>query len=146
MPLIHRAFDNGRPMISAIVGVSEPKRVAMVSAGLTPPSSVVLNLLIDTGASGTALDPDALASLNLTPTGAIFMQTPSTGASPVMCNQYDVSLIIPAVKGAPFVIDAQAIIEASLRSQGFDGLLGRDVLQQCVLFYNSPLGGYTLAY
>lgn len=133
-------------MITVIIGVSEPKRAALAAANLPVPAPVTLTLLIDTGASGTALDPTALAPLNLTPSGVIAMQTPSTGVTQHLCNQYDVSLIIPAMKGAPFLIGALPIVEASLKPQGIDGLLGRDVLQQCVLFYNSPQGGYTLAY
>jgi hypothetical protein len=146
MPLIHRAFINGQPMISVIIGISEPRQTAMTAGGIAIPPAVTLNLLIDTGASCVVLDQDAIASLNLVPTGVATMHTPSTGAVPHLCNQYDVSLVIPSPKGVPFEIGALPILESTFRAQGFDGLLGRDVLQQCVLFYNSPLGGYTLAY
>jgi hypothetical protein len=74
------------------------------------------------------------------------MQTPSTGAALHQCNLYDVSLLVPALAGAPFFLDATPVMESQLRSQGIDGLLGRDVLEKFVLFYNSPMGGFTLAY
>ena len=118
----------------------------MAAAGQTPPPSVPVTLLIDTGASSTCLDPTAIASLALTATGTVQIQTPSTGGAAHCCNQYDISLIIPSPAGAPHFIDALPIIEASLRPQGIDGLLGRDVLARCILFYNGPLLGYTLAY
>lgn len=147
MPLIHRAFVNGQPMITVHVGISAPRRVAMVASGLTVPPPVQLELLVDTGASCVVLDGDAISSLGLVATGVASMLTPSTHATPHPCNQYDVSLLIPSTKGgAPFEVAALPVLESSFRPQGFDGLLGRDVLQQCVLFYNSPLGGYTLAY
>ncbi len=101
----------------------------------------MLNLLIDTGASCVVLDQIAIAPLGLVPTGAASMHTPSTSGT-----QYDVSLIIPATSGPPFVLEALPVLEGSFKSQGIDGLLGRDVLKQFVLFYNSPLDGYTLAH
>ena len=118
----------------------------MTAVGLAIPPAVALNLLIDTGASCVVLDQSSIASLNLVPSGVTSMHTPSTGTTPYTCNQYDVSLLIPSQKGSPFEIGALPILESTFQAQGFDGLLGRDVLQQCVLFYNSPLGGYTLAY
>ena len=78
--------------------------------------------------------------------GSTHMQTPSTGAALHQCNLYDVSLLVPALAGAPFFLDATPVMESQLRSQGIDGLLGRDVLEKFVLFYNSPMGGFTLAY
>jgi Aspartyl protease len=146
MPLIHLAFQNGRPIIHAIVGVSVPRQIALQAAGQPIPHPVTVSLLIDTGAQGTCLDPAAVQSLALTPTGSVLMQTPSTGATPHPCNLYDVSLMIPAPTGAPFFLEATPILESLLRPQGIDGLLGRDILARCVLFYNSPMGGFTLAY
>jgi hypothetical protein len=74
------------------------------------------------------------------------VHTPSTdAAAPHSSNQYDVSLILPPNQGPPLVLEALPIIEGAFRHQGFDGLLGRDVLGQCTLvFYASP-GAYTLA-
>ena len=146
MPLIHLAFVGGQPLIDAHIGVSGPRAAAMTSAGLPVPPLVKVTLLIDTGASGVCIDQVALSSLGLVPTGAASMLTPSTGTTPHSCNLYDVSLLIPAASGAPFYLPAIPIMESNFQSQGIDGLLGRDVLAQCVLFYNSPLGGFTLAY
>lgn len=146
MPLIHLPFVNGQPMIQAYIGVSLPRAQAMTSIGITVPPPVLLNFLIDTGAGLTAVDPLAVAPLGLTPSGTVSIQTPSTGSTPNPCNQYDVSILVPAPTGAPFILDAHPVVEASLKHQSIDGLLGRDVLRGCVLFYNSPLDGFTLAY
>jgi hypothetical protein len=83
--------------------------------------------------------------LGLAPTDAPTVHTPSTdAAAPLLCNQYDVSLILPPNQG-PLLLKALPIPEGAFRHQGIDGLLGRDVLSVCTLFYNAP-GGYTLAY
>jgi hypothetical protein len=42
------------------------------------------------GASSTCIDSGSLAPLGLTPTGTISMMTPWTGATPHVCNQYDI--------------------------------------------------------
>lgn len=147
MPLIHLAFQGGDgPHIKALIGISAPRQRALVSAGLPVPTPVLVKLLIDTGASGTCLDPISIGSLGLSPTGTIPIQTPTTNGVPHQCNLYDISLIIPAPKGQPFYIDALPIVESSLKSQGIDGLLGRDVLANCVLIYNGSIGWYTLSY
>ncbi len=146
MPLIHLAFESGRPIVRAFVGLSVPRQQAMAAAGQPIPAAILGAFLVDTGASGTCIDPTTFATLGLTPTGSTQMQTPSTGAALHQCNLYDVSLLIPPVAGLPFYLEATPVMESHLRPQGIDGLLGRDVLEKFVLFYNSPLGGFTLAY
>ncbi len=76
------------------------------------------------------------------------IQTPSTAGTAHSCAQYDVFLyILPGKPGEiGHFIDAMPVLETQLRSQGIDGLLGRDVLQTCVLITNGPAGILTLSY
>ena len=147
MPLIHRPLTDGAPIVSVFIGVSGPRQQALIASGLPVPDLVRMELLIDTGASSCLLDQTAIAPLGLVPTGVTTVHTPSTdAAAPHFCNQYDVSLILPAPEGPPLVLEALPILEGAFRHQGIDGLLGRDVLGLCTLVYNAPAGGYTLAY
>jgi hypothetical protein len=147
LPLIHRAFTDGLPIVSVYIGVSGPRQQALLASGLPVPDPVVMHLLIDTGASCVSLDQIAIAPLGLVPTGVATVHTPSTDAAAThSCNQYDVSLILPPGQGPPLVLEALPILEGAFRHQGIDGLLGRDVLGLCTLVYNAPAGGYTLAY
>jgi hypothetical protein len=148
LPLIHRPFINGLPIVTVYIGVSTPRRSALTAAGLAIPNFVPMQLLIDTGASCVVLDQTAIGPLNLDPTGVATMHTPSTAAStPHQTNQYDVSLIMTATgEGAPLTIEALPILEGAFQHQGIDGLLGRDVLARCTLIFNAPAGGYTLAF
>jgi hypothetical protein len=148
MPSIDLAITPGGPHVTVAIALSAPHRDALIAAGKTPPNPVLGTFLIDTGASGTVIDPQFMAPLGLTPKGAVMVQTPSTNGLPVACPTYDVMLIIlsgnPAV--SPFLVDALPVMEASLRSQGIDGLIGRDVLAKCVLIYNGISGNYVLSY
>ncbi len=46
----------------------------------------------------------------------------------------------------PKYLQSIAVVETELISQGIDALIGRDILQHCVLIYNGGLGFYTLAF
>ncbi len=148
MPSINLTFTQAGPLVLAHVGVSSPHREALLAASKPVPQLVTGTFLLDTGASGTCIDPSLVAPLNLTPTGAVMMQTPSTAGTPVRCYQYDISLIIPGSKpsDAPLIIGAVPVIVTPFRSQGIDGLIGRDVLNDCLFIYNGPIGVMTLSY
>ena len=76
------------------------------------------------------------------------VQTPTTGHTPVPMPQYDISLVIPSNRkdAQPLVIGALPVSETSFSGQGIDGLIGRDVLDRCVLNCIGPEGVLVLAY
>jgi hypothetical protein len=45
-----------------------------------------------------------------------------------------------------YLINALPVVETGLSIQGIDGLLGRDVLNDCTLIYNGTAAMCTLAY
>jgi len=133
------------PLLDILVGVSQPRQDALKKAGITVPTPVQARLLVDTGASGTAVDTGILNQLKLTPTGAMTIHTPSTGAAGHQVNQYDVSLLIPH-QMLTRQFHALAVGECSLRTtQGIDGLLGRDILEHCLFIYSGPDKAYILS-
>jgi hypothetical protein len=85
--------------------------------------------------------------LGLQPTGRTAIRTPSTGGAVHYCDQYDVSLFIPgSTSSAGHLVEAMPVITTHVRSLGLDGLLGRDVLNNCILIYNGTASAFTLAY
>ncbi|MER2583834.1 MAG: aspartyl protease family protein [Candidatus Competibacter sp.] len=134
------------PVISAHIGVAGPRRDALIKAGQPVPTLIPCRLLVDTGASSTCVDSTILQQLQLSPSGVIDVHTPSTTAGNAhQCFQYDVSLAI-AQTGWHWNIQATPVLESHLAHQGIDGLLGRDILAYCLLFYNGQGGFFTLGF
>lgn len=106
-----------------------------------------MNAMVDTGASCTCVDPAIIQSLGLSPTGSTLMFTPSTGAQGHITDQFDASLqIYRTTEEPPLEIPVIAVVASDLRAQGIDALIGRDVLQHCLLSYNGQEGFFTLAF
>ena len=145
MPHLNQQIAAGGPLIDLLVSVSSPRRDALTKAGLPVPNPVSLRALIDTGASGTCIDPTIIQQLGMPPSGSTLIHTPSTSGAPHPCNQYDVSLIFVHPK-ITFTFHALPVVETSLASQGIQGLLGRDVLAECLFIYDGASGNYTLAF
>jgi predicted aspartyl protease len=97
-------------------------------------------MLVDTGASGSAVDHEVIEKLGLQPTGAISMATPSHDRHEVLT--YDIDLII---EGNRVHIADVPVFATGLKNQGIHGLSGRDVLKHMRLVYNGYSGHFTLA-
>lgn len=147
MPAIHANIASGGPLLIANIGVSVPRMQALIAANQPVPAIVKGTFLLDTGASGTCVDATFIAQLGLQPTGTVPIMTPSTGSGVHHCDQYDVSLYIPGnATGQGHLIPAVPIIATHLQNQGIDGLIGRDVLDNCTLIYNGTAKMFTLGY
>lgn len=140
MPVVTFSID---PMLGAVapvaLSISGPRYKAMVAANQKPPPPIPTRGLIDTGASCTTVSPRIVRELGLTPTGTTWIRTPSTGATPHACNQYDVTVILllqpPEIHVASVILP---VIETDFEEQGFEILIGRDVLSKGIVIYNGP--------
>ena len=147
MPAITLSFDQNGPIISVFIGISLPRIQAMRSVNVTPAPPALGKFLIDTGASSTCVDPELIDGLGLPMIGQVPIMTPSTNGEQHFCDQFDCSLLMPGREGAAgFHIPAMPIITTHLRSQGIDGLIGRDVLRLCTLTYIGSAGIYSLGF
>lgn len=134
------------PMILAAVGVSESRRKALTDAGHSLPNLEMVNALVDTGASGSVVDPAVIAPLGLSPTSYISVHTPSTNGQPVQQPVYDLSIWLYHAKTKHIFERSFPVCCAGLRAQGIDMLLGRDVLAECLMVYDGPEARYSLAF
>jgi hypothetical protein len=98
-----------------------------------------VRLLIDTGASRSAVRGDVLHELGLEPSDEVPVSTPTQkGAS---ARLYTVRLRLP---GAP-ILDDWTVLDLPAGTRGVDGLLGRDVLAAGLFVVHGPSGTWTLA-
>ncbi len=147
MPHFTLSLGPNGPVLNAIVAVSQERNAALVAAGQPAPKPQPIRALVDTGASATCVDPSVLAALSLTPTGIVSVSTPSTGGTPHQAEQFDAALIIPAPQGPALMFRTIPVVASELlEAQGFHALIGRDILDQCIFFYNGSLKLFTLAY
>jgi predicted aspartyl protease len=135
------------PILNVLIGVSQPRLLAMQTAGLTPPPMVPAALLIDTGASHSCICSTVIQALGLTPTGTIYVHTPTTGVSAVQVGTYDVGIVFTGVTPQDVhVVPSLSATENDFTSQGIQGLLGRDILSRAHMFYNGRQNLYFLSF
>ena len=149
LPFFSLQITAAGPVLIAYVGVSHARSAAIRAAGQQVPQAQQISALVDTGASGTCIEPSVLRALGVSPTGMVPINTPSTGNTPHTAYQYDVSILVPGASNAhpPLIVENLPVIEAQLiHAQGFHALIGRDVLSQCLLNYDGQAGFFTLAY
>lgn len=123
------------PFLTLQIGVSQPRRAAIVKLQRPVPPPVRARMLVDTGASSTNVDARVIGLLGLSPTGAVPVLTPSTGSTPQTFLTYDVEI---RLDGAIHHLPSISVIESDFAAQGFDGLIGRDVLQFAHMTYMGP--------
>lgn len=84
--------------------------------------------MIDTGATATVIRQGLATQLGLNPIGVVHINTPSSTNVP--CHEFLVRLLFPNN-----VLVETTVIEAALRGQHIECLIGRDVLAHGVLVY-----------
>jgi hypothetical protein len=136
------------PVISVYVGVSEPRRLALLSERHEVPREMFVRALIDTGASCTCVDPEPLRKLEVPATGNVPVHTPSSGSELHNADEFDVSLWVPAATAEhpALLIPALPVLSSDLSIQGIQAIIGRDVLSHCLLVYNGSDETFTLAF
>jgi predicted aspartyl protease len=145
MPHLNLQISANGPVMDVMVGVSAARREALQKGGQAVPAPVSMRALIDTGASCTCIDPSVLGQLSLTPTGATQIHTPSTGSAPHTLLTYDASLTLVHPR-LQLQITTVAVVATELEAQGIQALIGRDILENCLLIYNGQEGTFTLAF
>jgi Aspartyl protease len=146
MPHLTLPVDSIRgPMISLFMGVSVPRGQALKNAGQPVPVPIVVDFLVDTGASCTVIDQATLAPLGLVATGSTHVVTPTTGGKPELRDQFDVVLMLYHADNSR-VFQSLPVISTDLSAQKIGGLLGRDVLEKCLLVYDGSKQSFCLAF
>jgi hypothetical protein len=134
------------PLLDFLCGVSKPRADALQKARIPIPPPVSVKGLIDTGASITSIDPAVLKSIGVVSTGTVPVHTPSTKSScPHIANQFDVSIVL----AHPLMTRtwrAVPVIESELAHAGIQALIGRDILEYCLMTYDGQAGTFAIGF
>lgn len=136
----------GGCLVQVGIGLTEPRKKALETEGKIPPELQFATALIDTGTSISAIDVSIVSALGLTPTDVVPVHTPSTGSTPAPTALYDVRTYLYHADDEYLVDRAIPVIGSQLKVQGFEVLLGRDVLQDCFFMYDGRAGHFTLGF
>ena len=126
------------PILQVSITIEQNAGKGLIAQGRAVPAPKSGIALIDTGASNTCIDEQAAQELGLPVIDVANMHSATHEKHP--CNIYPVQIITPIV-----TLNAPRAMGAALASQGLIVLIGRDVLQNCNLFYNGPAGQFTLS-
>ena len=94
--------------------------------------------LLDTGASMTVVGRRFLEGLGAEPSGTIQLHSSTTGGEPIPALLYAASLALAGDVTGVLAADLEVLAVEDLGGLGIQALLGRDVLNLCLLHYDGP--------
>jgi predicted aspartyl protease len=133
------ALQQRGPVLQVVVSVEQNMAQALQQQGQTVPAPKSGFALIDTGASFTCIDEQAAKDLALPIIDVVTMSSASHAQH--QCNVYPVQIAVPPMLN----LQVPRAVGAALAAQGLLALIGRDVLQNCLLVYNGGTGSISLS-
>lgn len=133
------SLEKDGPRLEIQFLISSELEKKYIEEGKEIPKPIIVNSLIDTGASSCVIQEDIPKKLGLQPIGEIKMTTPSCENS--SCYQYYMRMRIPShnlIYEGPF-------IGAPLKGQEISCLIGRNVLKNAILIYIGSENQFTLS-
>ena len=145
MPFLNASIQEDGLIVTVGIAWSTARAEVLKRAGRAPVPPIWVTALLDTGASCSVIDSSVVRTLNLIQAGTVEAHTPSAAGLVQSLNLYDVCLAFakPQVKVMSMNLP---VAEARLADQGFLALIGRDVLNQCLLVYNGPLKSFSISF
>jgi len=134
------------PLVEVVVSLSRPELLRRRLSGQSIPPT--LRALLDTGAECTCVDPRHVGTLALPLRGVTLVNLPSLGGMSG-ATQHDAGLAIVHSSGDAaenLVVPEFPLTELSLGQIGYHMLIGRDLLDRCLLIYDGPGGTFCLSY
>ncbi len=144
MPRMTVPLGIDHPTIPVLVGLDWNETTRLIDAGqpVTPP--VLVQAVIDTGATVSSVAPAVLKRLGITSFGQANNQT---AGGLIQVKLYEVSVGLPPMFGLPNTVvldDLLTVAEIPAALPDVEFLLGMDVLRLCVLTVNGPAGTVSL--
>jgi len=151
MNTLHAPINAEGALVDVHITLAGPDLLALRQKGSPLPSPVMVRALIDTGAEVTCLDRQVVAPLiaaGLMPGRFLLANIPASGGlQPTV--EYTVGLTVLHPSGnlrLGLAMRSLPVIEQPLGALGYQALIGRDVLEHCLLVYDGPGRRFTLAF
>jgi hypothetical protein len=136
MPILTRPLVPSGAVVELLVGVNEARREVLQRNSLPILERIRVPAQIDTGTAFSAIDAQVFQRLDIRPIDSILVRTPSTTEAPQSFPQYAVSLALDADGIEMFLTSVEVIECAFAPEEGIRAMLGRDVLEHCLLVYD----------
>lgn len=127
------------PRLDVEVSVTTERAQEIVKRSDPVPRPQIGHALLDTGATRTCVDIEAINALQVPAVDQVQVMTPS-GSEIQTIHPVRLAFLgtgLGAVETIP-------VLASKLAGQGILALIGRDILARCVLVYNGPGGFFTL--
>jgi predicted aspartyl protease len=131
------------PVLPVEIHVPTAYSNVLISLNLPVPHPMSGFGLIDTGASGTAVDESVMMQLGVPPINVVPIKVMTPGG-PTQQNTYPVMIAFPGTGLPPF--EFSTVLGSQLQGQGIMALIGRDLLSQMLLVDNGRTGSISLSY
>ncbi len=145
MPHVSAMIGSDGPVIDLAVAVGASWQRRLSAQGSAAPAPPIIRALIDTGSDLSVVHPQVLVQLGIQPTGSIRIRRPGAGSGFRLAALYEVQLSIGGLSHGTHWIPAH-VVAASPSTPTVVALLGRDLLEHCMFFYNGPRGDLALAW
>jgi hypothetical protein len=128
----------GRPIIELYVGINPEEIQSRKERNDPIPATISVRALIDTGCSQTCIEERVLIGLGLIPVGETLFRTPSIGPQPISAYEYAVEIASNEETVAILASNLRVVGVQDLGGPQVEALLGRDVLNECLMVYDGP--------
>jgi hypothetical protein len=147
MPLIHQTVDHsGRLVVELYLSRGTTYAELMSEDRESPPAALLVRALVDTGASRTQVDLSRLEQIGVIEVGEVEVFTASSGESPELQQEYFIDVSQAGDLPGTLVKDLRVVGSAKLGGLRVDMLLGRDVLDHCLLVFDGRNRRFSLSY
>jgi hypothetical protein len=146
MPLFNIPIDPQQGVLVDLwIGPTRQDQDGQMERESEPTKPQQLQMLLDTGASRTHLDPAVISRLKLRQDGQTELITPTSGSDGTPARQFRCCAVL-RVDGIEMEWPDLLVTEAPMANQGVDGLMGRDLLRSLAIFWDGIAGSATLAF
>ena len=132
------------PVLPVEVAVSSHLSKLLAEQGKDIPPPVSGFVLIDTGATRSCVDIDAISKLGVNPIGIVDLGTAGGKSQHYL---YPAKFSFPAIR---FEVEFSSLVGVDLKEQALAGrqiiaLMGRDLLSRCLPVYHGTKGSFSIA-